>query len=71
MIDALIDSGAVRSSISEQAPKFLKLKIEPITQQNYNPLVSATVSDIDMVGYTTAELYFNGLKVSQAHIGRR
>jgi len=61
--DTLTDTGAVHSFISKQTAKFLKLKIEPINQQNYNPLVSATGSDIDMVGYTTAELYFKGLKV--------
>jgi len=36
-IDALIDSGAVRSLISELAAKFLKLKIQPINQQNHKP----------------------------------
>jgi len=34
MIDALINSGAVRSLISEPAAKFLKLKIQPINDQN-------------------------------------
>ena len=49
--------------MSVKAAKFLKLKIELINEQNHKPLVSETGSDIETVGYATAELYFRGLKV--------
>lgn len=63
IIDALIDSGAVRCLISEPAAKFLKLKIQSINNQNRKPLVSATGSNLEIVGYATTELYFKGLNV--------
>jgi len=62
-IDALIDSGAVRSLISEPAAKFLKLEIQPINEQNRKRQVSATGSNLDIIGYVTTELYFKDLKV--------
>ena len=61
MIDALIDTGAVHSLISEQAAKYLKLKIEPWS--NHAPLVSANGSELEMSGYAIPELYFKGLKI--------
>jgi len=62
-IDAMVDTGAVRSLISHQAAKSLKLKIEPLTQLESEPLVSANGSNLELVGCTTPELYFKGLKI--------
>ena len=43
----------------------MKLKRLPITNTSNNSLVSANGSDIEIVGYTTVDLYFKGLRVEQ------
>jgi len=63
VIDALVDSGAMTTLISERAAKFLKLQIESISSSASASLVSATGTSLELIGYTTAELYFKCLQL--------
>jgi len=62
-IDALIDTGAVRSLIDDQTARELKLQVIPPKTANAKPLLSANGSEVKTTGHTTVELYLNGLKV--------
>ena len=64
MVDALVDTGAVRSLINEQTAKELKLKIVPKMDPNLKPLLSANGSEVEIVGHVVAELYLKCLKVT-------
>ena len=62
-IDALIDTGAVRSLIDDHTARELKLQVIPPKTANAKPLLSANGSEVKTTGHTTVELYLNGLKV--------
>jgi len=64
-LDALIDTGAVRSLINEQTARDLKLHVVPKTNWNSKPLLSANGSELETIGHVMAELYLKGLKVEQ------
>jgi len=62
-IDALIDTGAVRSLIDDQTARELKLQIIPNATRNAKPLLSANGSEVETTGHALVELYLQGLKV--------
>jgi len=62
-IDALIDTGAVRSLIDDQTARELKLRVIPNATRNAKPLLSANGSEVETTGHTSVELYLQGLKV--------
>jgi len=62
-IDALIDTGAVRSLIDDQTARELKLQVIPNATRNAKPLLSANGSEVETTGHTLVELYLQGLKV--------
>jgi len=61
-IDALIDTGAVRSLIDDQTARELKLQIIPNATRNAKPLLSANGSEVETTGHAIVELYLQGLK---------
>ena len=64
-LDALVDTGAVMSLINESTARNLRLCVKPITEPNERPLVSATDSEIKLLGHAIVQLYFKGLKIEQ------
>jgi len=62
-IDALIDTGAVCSSINEKTARDLKLHVVPKINWNTKPLLSANGSELETIRHVMAELYLKGLKV--------
>jgi len=62
-IDALIDTGAVRSLIDDHTARELKLKVTPPKSANVKPLLSANGSEVETTGHTKVQLYLNGLRV--------
>ena len=54
-LDALVDTGAVMSLINESTARNLKLCVKPITEPNDRPLVSATDSEIQLVGHVIVQ----------------
>ena len=59
------DTGAVMSLINESTTTDLRLCVKPITEPNDRPLVSATDSEIKLLGHAIVQLYFKGLKIKQ------
>ena len=62
-IDALIDTGAVRSLIDDHTARNLKLQVIPHAVRNAKPLLFANGSEVETTGHTLVELYLQGLKV--------
>jgi len=61
-VDALIDTGAARSLMSDELARELKLHVIPPTQY-CKPLLSANGSEMIVTGHVKAELYLRGLMV--------
>ena len=61
-VDALIDTGAAHSLMSDELARELKLQVIPPTQHS-KPLLSANGSEMAIIGHVKAELYLRGLKV--------
>jgi len=61
--DALVDTGAMKSLISENLANSLKLKIDRRVNTSHHSLITADGTEIRVIGKTTTELYFKGLKV--------
>jgi len=61
-LDALVDTGAISTLMSVEAAKALNLKINPTSSNR--PLVSATGSELEIIGHTIVPLYFKGLQVT-------
>jgi len=57
-----VDTGAVSTLMSVEAAKALNLKINSTSSKR--PLVSATRSELEIIGHTTVPLYLKGLQVT-------
>ena len=64
-IDALVDSGAAVSIISERTARSLNLNIIPLNFNERFRLWSANGTQISVIGMADIRLYFNGLIISQ------
>ena len=60
VIDALVDTGASQSLMSESVAKILQLDIIPIIDKAKYDLLSANESEIKIIGQAKVEIYLKG-----------
>ena len=59
-IDALVDTGAAHSLLSESVARILKLKIQPLQEHDYSVLTAANGSKVELIGTVDLRLYIKG-----------
>ena len=64
-IDALVDTGAAHSLLSESVARILKLKIQPLQEHDYSDLTAANGSKVELIGTADLKLYIKGLIIYQ------
>jgi len=56
-IDAIVDTGAAHSLLSETVAQILKLKIQPSQKHDYSKLTAANGSKVELIGTADLKLY--------------
>ena len=64
-IDALVDTGAAHSLLSESVARILKLKIQLLQEYDYLDLTVANGSKVELIGTADLRLYIKGLIIYQ------
>ena len=71
-VDAMIDTGAVHTLVSQSVARILKLKMVPLQKCDHSVLIAANGSKLELIGSVTLKLYINGLVVHQtAFVAKR
>jgi len=71
-VDAMIDTGAVHTLVSQSVARILKLKVAPLRKYDHSVLIAANGSNLELIGSVSLKLYINGLVVHQdAFVAKR
>jgi len=71
-VNAMIDTRAVHTLVSQSVARILKLKVVPLQKYDHSVLIAANGSKLERFGSVTLKLYINGLVVHQkAFVAKR